>query len=86
MIVVEIVTVGLVAFRLWRILGADTITAAVRDGRSDPVRGFLECPWCSGTWIAFGVTVGAWAAGWVSGPPVLVALGAAAVVGLVGDR
>lgn len=86
MIVVEVVVVGLVAFRLWRIVGADTITAAIRDGRSEAVREFLECPWCAGTWIAFGVTVAAWAAGWVSGPPVLVALAAAALVGLVGDR
>ena len=86
MILIEILVVGIVAYRLWRIVGADTITEPVREGRSDGVREFLECPWCSGTWIAFVVTVGAWAAGWVSGPPVLVALGAAAVVGLVGDR
>lgn len=85
-VALEVVVVGLAAFRLWRLAGADTISVRLRERFGAGLVDFLECPWCSGTWVAFGLTAAAWWLGWVAGPPVLVGLAAAAVVGLVGDR
>ena len=75
--------IGMAAYRLWRLVGADSITAGFREA----IEGvpwlweWVNCHWCSGTWIAFGVT---WAADWAVGieAPVLVGLAAAAVVGI----
>ena len=84
--VVEVAVFGLVAFRLWRVVGADTITEPLRERIGERARGFLECPWCAGFWVAAATVAAAWTFGWVTGPPVVVAVAAAAVVGLIGDR
>ena len=89
---------SLAAYRLWRLIGVDTITEPARhrllldrERRLNPTRlglklhDMITCPWCLGTWIAFGVvavttiwTPVAW--------PVLQAGAAASVVGWLGRR
>lgn len=79
------VLIGFAAYRLWRLLGRDTITARIRDGLEGKALELVECPWCLGSWLAFAVT--AVVAGVVGmAVPVLVALAAAAITGILGDR
>lgn len=89
MILVWVVVIGLASYRLWKFAAEDSITEAPRQwvlARSpEKVRELVECPWCLGSWVAFGVT---WAVDAAVGfeAPILVGLAAAAVVGLIGDR
>lgn len=52
------VALSLAAFRVWRLIGRDSITEPVRDWIGDrfkPTSKLLElltCSWCLGTWIA----------------------------------
>lgn len=78
---------ALAAFRLTRLVTADTLTERPRDAltaRSDFAANLLGCPWCSGFWAAVGVVAAArlvprqWA-------PVRDALAFAAVVGLLSE-
>lgn len=65
---------GLASFRLWRLLAVDRILAGPRSWlyqqAARPRRPavwaveWLDCPWCSGFWIA-GAT--AWALSWARG-------------------
>jgi hypothetical protein len=84
---------GLAAYRLWRLIGADDITARLRDrvvgadNGEDPDRSvlflFLTCPWCLGSWTAFAV-YGAVAQVAHMELPVLQAVAGATLVGLIG--
>lgn len=84
----ETVLIGLASYRLWRLVAVDTILDKPRDWLLVRVPGYIEtlitCPWCLGSWVAFGVT---WATDAVVGlrMPVLAALGAAVVVGALGS-
>lgn len=62
----EFALLSLAAFRLFWLLGEDTITEPLRDwltknGRRERTELFLQCPWCAGFWISLGVW-GAWLA------------------------
>jgi len=79
--------VTLIAFRLWVLIGRDVITQPIRD-KFNPdgwVMKWATCPWCAGTWCAFGVALGGSVLGLVDYPWVVGAC-AAALVGLLGDR
>lgn len=87
--VVETLIVGLVAYRLWRLVGQDDITEPVRNRhriRHSTLVHALECGWCAGTWSALAVSFGAWAADWTETPPLLLGLAAAVVVGTISER
>lgn len=81
--------IGLASYRLWKLVAEDAITEGPREwllARSpEKVRELVECPWCAGSWVAFGVT---WATDVVVGlqAPILVGLAAAAIVGLIAER
>jgi hypothetical protein len=68
----EFTLLTLATYRLWRIIGADTVLGAVRDRvtrrdryEADPdayrrrLDEFLHCAWCLGFWVALTV-FGAW--------------------------
>jgi len=82
---VQFALLSLAAYRLWRLAGADVITERLRRRLGDTAREFVECPWCSGTWIAL-ATVAITAVISDVAAPVLQALAAAAVVGALGER
>ena len=59
----EFLLLALAAFRVFWLVGEDTITEPVRDwltkkGKREKTELFLACPWCAGFWI----TVAVWAA------------------------
>lgn len=82
---IEILVVGLVAYRIWRILGADTLTQPIRDRMGGWPLELVECVWCSGTWIALAVTLIGAAMGLVALPVVVVWLAASTIVGAIGS-
>lgn len=83
----EVFLIGFASYRLWRLVSVDTITEPARDWVLVRLPAWADdmvtCPWCLGSWTAFGVT---WAADAVAGlrMPVLVGLAAAVVVGVLG--
>jgi hypothetical protein len=88
-IVAYTLVIGLASYRLWRLVAEDAITEGPREwvlARSpEKVRELIECPWCLGSWLAFGVT---WLTDATIGvpAPVLVGLAAAVVVGWLGSE
>lgn len=77
------------SYRLWRLVGYDDITGPARErlDASHPTRSkiydMVTCPWCLGSWIAFGVvavTAQVTSVAW----PVLQGLAAALAVGWLG--
>jgi hypothetical protein len=90
MILVWALTIGLAAFRLYRIAGVDTITEPFHgrlNASHHPVaRWFsdlVSCPWCIGFWASVGLTAFGWWAGlytWQEAIP--VALAASTVCGV----
>lgn len=89
MILVWSIVIGAASYRLWKLAAEDSITRSVVEWMLDrspaKVRELVECPWCLGSWIAFGVT---WLTDAVVGlpVPVLVGLAAATVVGWLGSN
>lgn len=87
MMLVWILVIGLASYRLWRLVGQDAITEPLRDRYANDgwPETLITCPWCLGSWVAFGVT---WLTDATIGlpAPVLVALAAAVVVGWVGEN
>ena len=84
---ISTLAVTLIAYRMWRFIGRDSITQRIRD-RMRPDGLLLEwatCGWCAGTWCAFGVALGGAAIGLVDYPWVVGAC-AATLVGILGDR
>lgn len=85
---VEALLIGVASYRLWRLLAVDTITEAPRDWVLVRLPQWVDdmtmCPWCAGSWLAFGVT---WLTDTTIGlrMPVLVGLAAAVVVGWLGS-
>lgn len=83
-----VLVLGLAAYRIWRLVALDSITQRLRESTIDEgpewVGQLLYCPWCLGSWVAFAAT---WLADVVIGvpAPVAVALGAAVVVGALGE-
>ena len=77
--IVAVVIVGLVAYRVWRLLAVDSLLDRWR-----PDWKFLTCPWCSGFWLA-----GLVALVWYQGVPsefVWVWLASSVIVGLIGEH
>ena len=89
MILAYTLLIGFASYRLWRLVAEDAITETPREwvlARSpEKVRELVECPWCLGSWLAFGVT-------WLTDAtidlavPVLVGLAAATIVGWLGQE
>jgi hypothetical protein len=81
----ELVVVGLAAFRLWRLVAVDSLLAPFRAVLSDRLVSWLSCPWCAGFWV--GLAVWAvwrfWRSEWVDAS--LFVLAVSAVVGLTGS-
>jgi len=76
---------ALAAFRFWRLIAEDTITARPRHAVIRKIRGFEEwitCPWCAGAWV----TIGWWLA-WVAWPHwslvVATPFAISAIIGLI---
>lgn len=82
----ETLIVALVAYRVWRLLAVDTLLERPRGRLPAPVAHWLGCPWCAGSWVAIGTTAAAWSLQWITADPWFVALAAATVVGLIGER
>jgi hypothetical protein len=86
-ILVWTLLVGVASYRVFRLIAEDSIMEPVRLRLPDWdwFGEWLYCPWCLGSWIAFGVT-------WITDAtiglqaPVLVALAAAVVVGWLGEH
>jgi hypothetical protein len=84
----EAFLIGLASYRLWKLAASDYITEGPRDWLLIRLPKWADtlvtCPWCLGSWIAFGVT---WVTDAVAGlrMPVLVGLAAAVVVGWLGS-
>lgn len=80
----HLVLLALCAYRLWRLVGKDDITASVRSRMPGVVLRGVTCPWCLGTWTALALVVFDHyrpVSDWV------LLLGAVAcVVGLIGER
>lgn len=87
-LVIEVLLIGAASYRLWRLIAVDDFTEHWRDQalvRSPAwVDAMVSCPWCLGSWVAFAVT---WITDLTVGVrmPVLVALSAAVVVGMLGE-
>lgn len=77
--------IGVSSYRLWRLVGEDSITESLRARLPERVFEMVSCGWCLGSWVAFGVT---WLTDATVGldAPVLVGLAAAVVVGWLGER
>lgn len=81
--------IGAAAYRLWRLVAEDSITEGPREWlfarTHEKVEELGTCPWCLGSWVAFGVT---WLTDATIGvpAPVLVGLAAAVVVGWLGSK
>lgn len=75
----------LAAYRVWRFVGRDDLTAPLRMRLPDRVAEPVVCPWCAGTWIAVGTIAAARRWHDVQMPAVQAAA-SCAVVGLIGDR
>jgi len=79
---------GLAAFRLWRLAARDSIFAAPRQWLYNRLPAFfsemVDCCWCLGSWITFGLTAGAY---YVQpfDYPWLIGIAAAAVTGWIGN-
>lgn len=81
------VLMALFAYRVYRLVGLDTITQPLRD-RWEPdgkLGDFVTCPWCAGFWISV-ATVSIVAQVVVVQLPVLQAGAVSCVVGLVGGN
>jgi len=79
---IELALLGLAAWRTWALLALDDIIARPRryvTSRFPGVEDFLDCPFCSGFWIALGWW-GAWQL-WPQGT--LVAAGAVSIAAIV---
>ncbi len=83
---VQVAITALAAYRLWRLIGRDSISEGFRGRLPERVRSWVECHWCGGSWVTFGVVIVVFAVGWPALWSVLLALAAAALVGLVGER
>lgn len=84
----EIVVVGLVSYRLWRLLAIDGILNRPREwvlGASVGRHEFLACPWCSGWWVTGLITLIAWQTGLTS-DPLWVWPAASVVCGWLGEQ
>lgn len=76
----------LAAYRLWRLVALDTITAGIRDRLPSRVVDPLTCPWCAGAWTSAALFVAIQAVEPFTSWPMLAVCAAAAstVVGLIG--
>lgn len=92
------VVIGLASYRIWRLIGHDTITEPWLWGplRRNPhpvaqwFDSLITCAWCLGFWINAGISVALWL--WVPGmittwwAAALTALAGSAITGLTARR
>jgi hypothetical protein len=85
---IEIIILGLVVYRVWRLLGRDRITEPMRAylDRSPRVAELVECPWCLGTWLTIIAGLLTTYYGLTSTSPWLLIPAAATVVGFLGNH
>jgi hypothetical protein len=76
------IIVGFAVFRLWRLIAVDSLFARLRSGLPSRQLAFLQCPWCSGFWLA--VVAYFVVDEWGSNRWVMAAIHIFAVSGLVG--
>lgn len=88
--VLDLAVDGAAAYRLTRLVTTDTITAPLRDRIGDrwpnsPLDVLVNCPWCTGVWVAAGVQAAALLAPrWWR--PAARGLAIAAIAGVAGSR
>ena len=87
MVLVEIAVVGLVAYRLWRLVARDSLTAPLRERpyRWHWFRELWDCPWCLGFWICLGLAYLGSVLGYVTTDWLVVGVAASVVTGWLGD-
>jgi hypothetical protein len=78
--IAEIVVVALVAYRVFRLLGVDTIGDSVR-----PDWAWLSCAWCLGSWVAIAVSLATSYWGLTDTSLWLLIPASATLVGLIGN-
>src|SRR6266700_2606001 len=84
----DLALLGLGAFRLWRLLAVDDLPVLMRarrrvlgpPGRHPLLTEAITCPWCSGAYVALGLSLGAARWSWMR--RALVPLAVSAAVGL----
>lgn len=88
MVLVDSVVVGMVSYRLFRLLSVDSITEPLRARL--PSWAWVEelwgCAWCLGFWCTLAVGLVAWNLGWTDSTPWLMIPAASVVCGILGDR
>ena len=86
---VEVVIVALIAYRLWRIAGRDTITEPIRKHLEGMWGGWVlegvTCAWCLGFWLSLAVAYFSDMVGLIH-HPLAVGLAASTLVGFLGGR
>lgn len=95
--ITAVVLVGLVAYRIWRLIALDKITESPRYWlfnkrtirgvvpRLVRVQQFVYCAWCFGFWITGAVTFAGYFFGYVE-DWLVVWLASSVIVGFLGDR
>lgn len=86
MILVEAVVVGLVAFRLWRLLAVDDLTERLRERLPERVLEPWRCVWCLGFHCAVVVGLVAHLTGLTDSTPWLMIPAASVIVGIIWER
>jgi hypothetical protein len=85
---VEILVLGLVVYRVWRLIGRDVISEPLRLylERSPRVLDLVDCPWCLGTWLTIIAGLVTTETGLTSTSPWLLIPAAATIVGFLGNH
>lgn len=81
--IVDVVLVGLVAYRIWRFIALDKLGDRIFGDRF--AGEFFMCPWCLGFWITGAVTALAYFLGYVEDWAVTW-IAASVIVGFLGDH
>lgn len=83
MILVEVIVIGLVSYRLWRLLAVDDLTEWFRERMPERVLKPWTCPHCLGFWSTVLVGLVAHFAGLTTSTPWLVVPAASVLVGFI---
>lgn len=85
--IVDVVLVGLVAYRIWRLLALDRLFNRLRVWiiKREWQDEFVLCAWCFGFWITGAVTLLAYFLGYVEDWAVTW-IAASVIVGFLGDH
>lgn len=83
---VTLIAITAISYRLWRIVGRETLTQPIRDRMKGMWLEWATCAWCSGLWCCAVVYFA-----WTYLPqalmmPIALIAGASTIVGLLGSR